>query len=687
MPGPWEQYQTAPKAAPTAPKPWEQYQAAAPAPAGEKTWEQSASDAIRNVGGFLLKPIVAVGRKVDSISGAPTRAAIGAIQAGESPLKAFAKQFGEDPELAPTGKEIASKAGVSTDEYRVPFIIPDKDGFRRAKVSPAEAVGVGVDLLADPLNVVGPTAFAKLGGKAAATGAGKMAMAGIKGGSKAIDVVTGTEAASKLVGAAGETAKAAKLALNSLFNPKRADDYADLARIAERNGVPVADLPEAVEFGPDSVITRASRVRAEGPLGQGDLEKFRAVSEKTKRATENRIAKIAGGRILRPEEAGSLIREGYDQAVERLMAGARDTYASIAKSKPGLRLNGAEAEKLFGVMDEMDAFAQKRMALGVTRAQKAQAKQLKDTVDTMLGIFDGRSARLGAPMMSDAVDVLKNLGEAAYKKRMGLDLDPPDIRRLQQLYGSMRDAIVNTVEKDISSDIATKLRKNNATISKFLDDRSPLERALSDKTMSDENLFRNLVEHGDTLKTEALRQFLTPDQMQQVKGSFLDGLLQKDLDADFSFARTTNRIRNKQTQFESLLTPEEIKEFADVIRLGDRFGTPIMSTSGTGASSVFKDITQGVKNSLANDSFIKTLKNRARGESPKSGAKKIPTAFGDMELMPDPKTRFQGAVMGLRGRSGLDKRLKGSQVLSLQPLDENEQRREAIRRRMMQLQN
>jgi len=709
MAGPWEKYKTEDKApeAPRTPKPWERYQApSSEAPATEVSFAERGVETLKALG----RGIVSVGRKVDSVTGAPIRAAIGAVQGGENPLKAYGSQFGEDPELAPTGKEIAAKAGLSSEEYLpTPFVGLDGKNF---KVSPAGVTGFGIDVLADPTNVIPTSALIKGSSKLGMKAAGEAAALGIRGAAATADVATGTKIGTKALNFAKEQKEAAKLAMADLFNPKQADDFIEMARVAEKNGIPVAILPESVEFGHNSVVTRASRVKAEGPLGQAELEKFHRGLEQTKKATQSKAASIAGGRILTPQEAGDLIREGYDQAVTRLMTSSSDTYRSISSKHPGLLINSAEAEKFGGKLSELGRFADSRVKMGMTSSQKSQARQLQESVDSLKSTFsDGweqgaKGELVGQPLFDDMVQRLQILGEAAFKKRGGLDLDPPDVVRLRGLYGDMRESIIGTIEKDLKNGdkIADALRANNAKITEFLDERGPLERALGNKNLADEGVYRQLVENGDTAKIEALSNILTPEQMQQLKGTFLNDILRPDFEDNFTFGRAKNAIKAKEMVFQSLLSPEEIKEFTDLVRLGDRFGQPIMSTSGTGASFGFKNIKDGVTNALISDSFIKSLKDRARKGSPQVMQRS--TGFPEQNLKGSPQvmqtstgvpgqnlkgspqvmqtsTGVPGQNLNGRdfGRKTWDNRLKGGQVLSVQPTEENDKRREAMRRR------
>jgi hypothetical protein len=119
-------------------------------------------------------------RKVDSYTGAPIRAAIGAAQNAPSPSdiipnagSALYNQFGADPGNAPTGKDLMVQAGISPD----PILSPGMQkmtaamwkgspiGFMANKLmpgsvegvasaSPAGVAGVGADIATNPTSYV-----------------------------------------------------------------------------------------------------------------------------------------------------------------------------------------------------------------------------------------------------------------------------------------------------------------------------------------------------------------------------------------------------------------------------------------------------------------------------------------------------------------------------------------------------
>lgn len=128
---------------------------------------------LSRLGDAALEGVSAAGRFVDTYTGAPTRAAISAAQEGQNPVSAFGKQFGEDPSNAPTGKDIARRAGVPDNALSeaLPGAFTDDPveaekwyKFQRggpADITASGAAGLGIDVIADPINLVPGGAIAK----------------------------------------------------------------------------------------------------------------------------------------------------------------------------------------------------------------------------------------------------------------------------------------------------------------------------------------------------------------------------------------------------------------------------------------------------------------------------------------------------------------------------------------------
>ena len=152
------------------------------------------------LGSQIVDGLIKTANKIDSYSGAPVRAAIGAAQESENPLSAFANQFGEDNSLAPTGKQLAQKAGVPNNSLSeiMPGIYTDdpkqaEKWFTFLKGGPADisasgVAGLGLEIATDPTMLI-PGAAAKKGldvvGKGVKAGT-SVAKAAIKGAANPI---------------------------------------------------------------------------------------------------------------------------------------------------------------------------------------------------------------------------------------------------------------------------------------------------------------------------------------------------------------------------------------------------------------------------------------------------------------------------------------------------------------------
>jgi hypothetical protein len=100
-------------------------------------------------------------KAVDSVTGAPTRTAIFAMQNGQNPLKAGLKQFGNMTDEAPTGKDIALRAGISdipvqSVDAKTPTAMDNPFRQPGNQISPADIAGTTIDIAANPVNLVGP---------------------------------------------------------------------------------------------------------------------------------------------------------------------------------------------------------------------------------------------------------------------------------------------------------------------------------------------------------------------------------------------------------------------------------------------------------------------------------------------------------------------------------------------------
>jgi hypothetical protein len=598
---------------------------------------------LESVGGAALEGVVAVGEFFDKYTGAPTRKAIGEIvtKEGEEPsvqeaFTGFVEQFGEDPKKAPTGKELARRLEFSDEPvFDLPLI---------GDVSTRGMAGFGIDVLADPTNIIPISLIAKTAAKGA-KGSAKLAIAGSKAASQTIPAV---KKSTEFFSAATRGARAS---MDALFKPSVADDFKGLAEVANKNNIPLDILPEAIEFGETSLISRASRVQREGLQGEALLGKFQESLGNVRNALDDKLKVIGDGIIINRAEAGQVIRQGFDEAAEKMFAGLDTTYNKIIKEYPGLKIEEKALAALESKLVGLEKFAKGRVARGVTRTQRAQGAELLDAVEAI---------RSSNGSFKQTTESLRDVGDAAFKSTNTLTIDPPDIRKLRSLYGDISDALKNTVIRDVKDgeSIVKVLNKSNEVMSEFFGDKSVIGKFIGDSKLAPERLFDSLVLNGDSQKLDALKRLIPEKNYQSLKGTLVDTLMKREIDGSFSFRKLSSSIRNKKDVLNKLFEPEELKEVLDLVRLGDRHGLAIMSTSGTGASNILKDIFTSIQQSVTNEAFIEGLKKKAR-----TAAKEIPTP---------PVREFAPPPSGFRlpSRNRFDFGAKGSQVISVQQQNE-----------------
>ena len=629
--------------------------------------DPSESNWFKDTAGAAMEGVLWAGNKIDSVTGAPTRAAIDAGLEGKNPLAAFAGQFAEDPNEAPTGRSIARKMGIPDEQQP-----SEQTSYYTGKVlnpgatfNPAKVAGFGIDVAADPLNVVGVAPIVK-GTKQAIGMTAKGAKAGISGAAgiagKGARTVPGV---GTVMDMAKESAKNTSDALRKMFKPTVADDFPELAKVAKKHGIDPDILPEAVEFGEGSFISRAARNRAEGVLGEPHLKRFEQAYEAVQDATQKTVAKIAGGSIPSRLEAGQAIRKGYDDAVEELFSNVDFTYNQVIKQAPGIRLTDDSLAKINSKLQGIENFAKGRIKRGITNTEKAQGKQLMRAVEAV---------RAGNGSLKQTYEAMSEIGRHAFKTAGNSLADVPvDVEKFRDLYFGLRNEFINSTAAQLGDDVANSLVFSNELLTSFMKEKSKIASILGNNKLADEKLFTTLIESGDTKKIAALKSLLPPETFQQLKGSFLASQIKPAADGTFSFKTLHNSLRNKREIMGALLDPAEIEELGELIRLGSRFGSPVLSTSGTGASNLFRDITSGIRSSVESDLVIGKLKDSARGRALKSGAPALKGAAGSSraaKFTPIPKTdqTFKkiisispaaARVLSIKSDEGEDRPLRG----------------------------
>lgn len=651
--------------------------------------------------GFLAsigQGIVKAGQFVDSYTGAPTRSAIGAAQEGKNPLSAFVSQFGGDPTLAPTGKQIAERAGVSTEEsivntadQRQAFderynpglaaLIKKSGGYQDQKsFSPAGMIGLGIDASADLTNIIPGAFIARNLVRGGAKGA-EMLGRGVK---TTVNAAADAAKTSKVGNAVVETAKATKAALDDIFKPKQADDFMRWVDVAQRNGIDPTSLPESIEFGQGSVVSRVARSVREGPVGQADMERFQDGVLQVNNAVDRKVINIGGGLPLNDIEAGDVIRKGFDDSVDELFNKVDFTYNSVIQQAPGAVITPDAYAKLTGKINELESFAQGQLAGAITKSEAEQAKQLLRAVNGLRKRFSDKDAAAGTfGTLRQLYEAMAPIGRHAFKKGGTSLADVPvDQKKFQEMYFAMREAFINSTATQLGDDVAQALVDSNQQITMFMKNKEPIAKMLENKQLAPEKLFKSLISGGDTTKIQALREMLTPEQFNQLKGAYLESLITRNSDETINFGALRTRIQKNRSIISNLFEPDEIREVAELVLLGEKFGPAVLSTSGTGGSNIFRNLLEGVQSGATNRTTLDLMKQSARQRGLPEGGGQLLLAPSPLRDVPVRATGTGGPLPSLPRRTTPEEIAKYLQIVAAQEGASNKDKEAAAKRRL-----
>ncbi len=582
--------------------------------------------------GDVMSGVEVVGNTVNRFGAAPTRAALSELtsstpRAGQNPEdsqilgnikaagSAFYNQFGANPDLAPTGKEIAANNfGISAVPGKpLPFykfkselssadlkqiaregIKPDVHGRyqlgTQENASPAGVVGGAIDVLADPLNLIPGETIAK--------GLGKGTGIVLKNSAKALEAIPGIKTTKSVIEDAGKS-------LERFIKPTQAEDFKSLADVAAKNGIDIANAPEAIEFGKNSLISRGSRVQAEGTLGQSKLDRHAAFLQETTNAFENKLKDVSGGEILDRVSAGNHLAQSYDRAVDTLFNEASNGYSDLIKTYPGLQLSEDAKTALDSKLNGIEKFAKGRISRGLSSSQEQQGGRLLKAVEAI---------RATNGSVKQAVETLRDLGEIGYKSENFAAAIPPDIKRTRELYSALRDGILDTVKTDVKDGqaVAGAIQISNDLMSKFFKQTDGIANIIKDSSKAPEQIFDRVLKTSS--QVESLKAILSPEDFAKLKGAYLESLLKRDEYGAISFPSLQTALKSKTNKevVTRLFSPEELKDLADIAHLGNRAGIPIMSTAGSAPGLSLKKIAEEIPNAILNENVLAKMKTSAR---------------------------------------------------------------------------
>lgn len=636
-----------------------------------------------------MNAIGEIGEFVDKYTGAPTRAALGQVALGEysKAIPAFTEQFGEPTAQAPTGKEIAQVMGFSANpivqsqspvegaQGRIINQPGTNQPMMRQEVSPAGVVGLGIDIVADPLNFIPIAGAAKLAGKTGKFAAKTTSQIALKGSVAAEKFLTGTAAIEKTADTTKKYVESVSNAISRQFKPTIAADAEKFADIAFRNGIDPKMLPETVEFGPSSTIARKAKGIAEGPAGDNITKRFEQAQGAVEDAIERRI-QAHGGKAVSPAEAGSALVEAHNRGVKSFFDQDMITHDKIIQSNPGMVLT---QDGLKSVVSKVQGMRNKAAGLA-RRGTPAQVAEAKSFLSGYVDIVQRSLDKNGNLSYKRAAELMRNIGPEAFAKPMPGVKPSPFQDELKDLYFKVREAAYNSSAHVAGPEVAEQLVTNNVIISDFLKDKGRVAK-LFEGNHAPEKLFQRLADSGDTEQLKALQTIVSPDDYAKFKSAYVNNLIVRGADGAPMYKSTIKKINKRFDQIKEVVGDEEVKELVDLLQLGDRIGEPILSKSGTGQSILFKP-KEWVSNILAggtDELTLEALKKRARAKSAEAAPVKLTLLQGgkpqakSVKITPDHAKELLNQIPLLQSRPR--QLLKVGQVKSTQETNKEIERR------------
>lgn len=592
-----------------------------------------------SLGGFVS----GIGQLLDYYGGAPVRNAI--YQALEAPddksrtmdgIKGFLSQYGRMPSEAPTGKDIALKAGI-----------PDYTDPSKLSVSPADAVGFLTDLGADWTNIVPGKTALTLGFKTAGKATGAAAKAGVK----TADIMTGTKVPSSVAGAWAETGRTGAEAIRSGFGQVPVRTWPESRAIAARAGITESEIPAAAKYGKHSLTSLFERFEREGPLGQKLRDAYEAGATKLEKGITGEVQRF--GVPTDMAEAGAHMQGLFDKGLDEFFDGVDITHKKIIKEKPGMLLNRDAAKNLESKLTGLERYAKGEVKRGITNTDKGRGQQLLNAVEAIRG-----TQQQGKWTYKQMYEALNRIGKTAFKTKSSLADIPPDVGRLRKLYGDINEALIETVRKEIGGgvglpsrpksgygyqgDIAKELVENNRKVTEMFRDKNALANFMG-KDIAPEKKFSAIF--GDTRRIKALKKFVPPEDMNRLKASYLENqIVQRAEDGEIKWRGMAARLRNADRKgvLNELFPDGELDSIRDYIKLADRFGEDVLSRSGTGATNQFIGYLKNTVGKIGEGLVVEPVRAIARTEGAKTAAV-LPLFRTPIEYAKGPGSKLKAA--------------------------------------------
>lgn len=283
--------------------------------------------------------------------------------------------------------------------------------------------------------------------------------------------------------------------------------------------------------------------------------------------------------------------------------------------------------------------AQKILRTSADPSQLSQAKNLEAWSNLILN---------SKGTYKEMSEIVQNVGKAAYGKTP-IGQIPSDVKKLRELYDTGSESLIHSIRK-VDQNAADRLIVNNQEIREMLGDKSMLGKVVSE-AKNPEAVFTSLVERGGSKQIETLKKILPPETFNQMRSRYLQGMVKYVKDTPIiDFAGTRKMMEKNTERLGYLFKPEELQDATEIMKFGERYGSPVMSSSNTGSSIGFKGFLSNLAGAAQDEHALEFMKNKARGaaNAPQENVVNLPS---------------QGRGL-LRNRGGVERRLKAAQSIA-----------------------
>lgn len=349
-------------------------------------------------------------------------------------------------------------------------------------------------------------------------------------------------------------------------------------------GLKPDEIPMSILHGTNSVKARAERAVAQGPEGQGQINKY----ENAYNTVNNRIDDFSNlNKSIKPMEAGAEITQGLVDSRSNLFDKNTNTYNSVlddvdllddVNDKLASEYAPQLQENLFYAIDDID----KKL---VSAVDDTQIKALNKAKQSLTRITDKLEvADEGGNTYEILNGVRTSLGEIAYDKNIGkFEILDSYLKTLTNAEREVSETLMQAV-KGADGPKGELLESTNKAISEHFTGEKSLTKILGKDGATDKQ-FKSIF--GDTKKVQELKTILEGngqgDIFNRARDSWVNSnLIKRDGEGAVLYASTLKNIEKNSDLIKSMYGDDANKMVAtykNLLGFGKELGQPFIQGS------------------------------------------------------------------------------------------------------------